>query len=109
MLSDPREEQFDMPAATVLLRDRECRQCEVVDRQNHCLAGVEPRETDAPQRTIEAFVRVKSSERHRLIAAQPVRTIHRAIALKARRVTDSGQCLPNSHLTDSCILRCAKS
>jgi hypothetical protein len=216
MLSDPREEQFDLPATTVLLRGRECRQCNVVDQQNYYLAGVGPRETSAPQRTIEAFVRVKSGERHHLSQPSPfvqstaqvealsveigmaritkslpasssVKCCHRqgsligakkqlaqvhrfsstkyffadsqtirsfqiearqkrdsriwihyllpwrsqlmnytsiafdmtpssrrsavrhAIALKARRVTDNGQCQLNSHLTDSYILRCAKS
>src|SRR3990172_1205066 len=70
MLLDPLEEQLDLPAQTIELRDRERGQGEVVGQEDEPLARFGIFECDSPQRRFEALARVKAGEHDRLVANQ---------------------------------------
>src|ERR1019366_533436 len=77
MLLDPLEEKLHLPTASIQVGDRQSGQREVVGQEGQPLPGLRILETDASQRRLETFVRVKAREHDRLIADQSGGAIYR--------------------------------
>ena len=76
MLLDPLEEEFDLPSAAVQLRDRQCRQNEVVRQEHQPLAALRVVESDATERCVEVLAGVEARQDDRLIADEAGTAIH---------------------------------
>ncbi len=91
MLLDPFEKEFHLPAAAVQFRDRERWQGKVVGQKDQRLCGFGVLEADAPQRGLEALLRVEAREDNALVANQAGRAINRmriaALNLEIRLAT----------------------
>ncbi len=70
MLFDPFEEQFDLPAAAIKLRDGQRRQVEIVGQEDQVLVVFGIVEFDTPQVLRVILGLVVSGQRNSLVAAQ---------------------------------------
>ena len=84
MLLDPFEKQFDLPAAAIQLRDRQCWQGEMVGEEHQAFAGRRIFEANATQRRVEVLLGVKACQHDSLIADQA------GAAIDGMRVTALG-------------------
>src|SRR2546425_9082684 len=70
MLFDPFEEQFDMPATMIKLRNRQCGHGEVVGQKDQRLASLGIAIADAAQRLRVSLLGVETAQHHGLVEAQ---------------------------------------
>ena len=71
MLLYPFEEQFDLPAASIQVRDRQGRQVEVVGQKDEPLVVLRIEVSDTAEFLGIAFVGIVAVERDNLVALQP--------------------------------------
>src|SRR5256885_724288 len=93
MLLDPFEEQFDLPAPAVELRDGQCWQAEVVGQENQRLAGLRVAIADAADGFWIAALIIETVQDHCLVEAQPGAFVHgtRVTSAAAEVLSSAGE------------------
>ena len=77
VLFDPFEKELDLPAAAIQVGDAQCGQGELFGQEYEALVGLGIDALDATERNGKPFVRIVTTQDHRLIANQTGQSIDR--------------------------------